>query len=208
MSSHKANILGAIGASGSGKSHWIKTELLAKRPRRLLIWDSAPLPEYGAYAPEVRSMGELCRVVGDAGKKGAFAVRFVPEKGDNKLLIAQFNVFCGLAMHEKIAGGMTVIAEELSQVTRAGWAPINWQNLCTAGRHMGCTVIGVTQRPALVDKTFFGNCTRIRVFRLNYAADKKVMADALDVEKTAISGLSNHQWIEKDMFSGKILRSP
>jgi hypothetical protein len=40
-------------------------------------------------------------------------------------------------------------------------------------------LIGVAQRPANVDKDFFGNCSEIRCYRVNYEEDCKVMANVM-----------------------------
>ncbi|MGH8719649.1 MAG: hypothetical protein ACREV0_12025 [Burkholderiales bacterium] len=56
------------------------------------------------------------------------------------------------------------------------------------------------QRPAAIDKHFFGNASVIRTGRLNYAAD------VLDVAGDEIRELPQLAWIERDMRSGKVQR--
>ena len=46
-----------MGASGSGKSLFIKAELRRTKPRRLVVWD--PLGEYPEFGAAVRTLGEL-----------------------------------------------------------------------------------------------------------------------------------------------------
>jgi hypothetical protein len=107
-----------------------------------------------------------------AGRK---AIVYVPS-GDDKAVKRQFDFFCRIVWE---LVGATVLVEELSRVTMPSWSPPAWRNLSTAGRHQGLTIIGVSQRPAQIDKDFLGNCTEVRCYRVNYDNDAKVMADTL-----------------------------
>lgn len=175
-----AKIIAVIGASGVGKSSFIKADLLKPAMRSsagLLIW--SPLEKTDNYAGFCR--GVTVRKVSDlvqAIKAGKRAVVYVPS-GDDKSVKRQFDLFCRIAWE---LTGWTILVEELSRVTMPSWSPPAWRNLSTAGRHQGLTLIGVTQRPANVDKDFLGNCSEIRCYRVNYDNDAKVMADALGLE--------------------------
>jgi hypothetical protein len=85
-------------------------------------------------------------------------------------------------------------------------APAGWSMVTRKGRHRGLRVYGASQRPAAIDKHFFGNASVIRTGRLNYAADVKTMADVLDVTSDEIRELPALAWIERDMRSGKVRR--
>jgi hypothetical protein len=168
-----AKIHAVIGASGTGKSSYIKGELL-KGYSRLLIW--SPLEKTDQYAKfchgvTVDKITELVAAV----KAGRKAIVYVP-KGTDKQVKDQFGLFCRIVWELE---GATVLVEELSRVTMPSWSPPAWKNLSTAGRHQGLTIIGVSQRPAQIDKDFLGNCTEIRCYRVNYDSDCKAMADAL-----------------------------
>lgn len=196
---NRANILGYIGASGSGKSASLKAGLRAAGHARSLIWD--PQDEYSMLAAHATgTMAELLRLVQAAGK-GGFSIRFLPS-ADLKVAAKQFDAFCRIAY---AAGHCAVVAEELAFVTTASHAPPGWSQLNLKGRHRGVTVYGTTQRPAKVDKDFFGNCTRIRCGRLNFANDQKVMADVLGVTVADIGALLPLQYFEKDMGTGQVL---
>lgn len=186
-----------MGASGSGKSLAVKTWLENSPPARLLIWD--PMDEYGPYAtrvPTLRAMVDAMR----AGRE--FKLRLVPS-GDAAKVQERFAVFCALAY---AAGELTLIVEELQLVTSPSRAPAEWSDCTLRGRHRGLVVIGVSQRPASVDKNFFGNATRVRSGRLNYADDVRCMANVLSVPEADIAALKPLQYVERVMATGDVTR--
>lgn len=176
---NRASIHAVIGASGTGKSSYIKQELL-RNYAQLIVW--SPLEDTDDYASfcggvVVRKITDLIAQV----KAGAAAIVYWPAAGSDKELKAQFDLFCRVVFECR---GAHVLVEELSQVTMPSWAPPAWKKLSTAGRHRGLTLIGVSQRPANIDKDFLGNCTEVRCYRVNYDADAKVMADSLGLQDT------------------------
>jgi hypothetical protein len=176
---NKADIIAVMGASGTGKSSYIKGELL-KRYDRLLVW--SPLEDtddYGGFSGGVVVRSRITELVANV-QGDARAIVYQPT-GDKKAVDRQFDAFCRIAW--EMGQGTKVLVEELSGVTMPSWSPPAWRKLSTAGRHKGLTVIGVAQRPANIDKDFLGNCTEIRCYRLNYGNDAKTMADALRLQK-------------------------
>lgn len=200
MSKNTAHIAAVIGASGSGKSTYIKQTLRRAKPARLLIWD--PQNEYAEFGAPVRTLTDLHAVLVTAGKRGRFALVFTPS-GDPRAMVKQFDMFCLLAYH---AGNLTMVCEELADVTQPGNAPAGWSIATRKGRHAGLRLYGASQRPASIDKHFFGNATVIRTGRLNFAADIKGMANVLQVPEDEIRALLPLQWVERDMQNGKITR--
>ncbi len=173
---NSADMVGVIGSPGTGKSSYVKKDLL-KKFSRLLVW--SPLEEtddYASFCGGVVVHGKITELVA-AVKRGDKAIVFVPigKKAD---VDAQFEFFCRIAW-ELI--NSTVLVEELSHVTTPGHAPPAWKKLSTGGRHRGLRVIGISQRPAHIDKDFLGGCTEVRCYRVNYDRDAKVMADSLDL---------------------------
>jgi hypothetical protein len=182
--SNRARIEAYIGASGSGKGVSIKRRLAALAPARLLVWDARD--EYSAHALAVRTLPELVQRVTAAGPAGGFRVRYVPGAGVK--LADAFGVLCRLAFREK---NLVLLAEELSDVTSASWAPPAWRQCITQGRHHGLHILGATQRPALVDKTFLANCTLVRCGVLGYRADRNAMAAELDCDPGQLAALES-----------------
>jgi hypothetical protein len=188
----KPRIEAYVGASGSGKGVSITRRLEVLKPRRLLIWD--PRGEYAQHAKAVTMQQAVATVAGSKG--GPFALRVVH---DGKTAPDQaFGLMCKLAF---TGGDMLFLAEELSDVTTASRAPPAWRQCLTQGRHKHLHILGAAQRPALIDKTFLGNCTLVRCFTLRYAPDRAAMALALDVPIERVAAL---QTVEKETASHQV----
>lgn len=191
-----------IGASGSGKGVSINARLAELAPTRLLIWD--PRNEYPKHAPRYDSLPFLVGAFKHA-KGGPVRARYVP--GPSVDLAEAFAFVCKLAFRE---GDLLLLAEELSDVTTASHAPAAWRQVITQGRHQALQIIGAAQRPALIDKTFLGNCTYIRCFTLRYEDDRQAMRKALDVPLSDVTALQTIEragsvqinYIERDFRAG------
>jgi len=162
----RADIVGGFGASGSGKSHLVKR--LIKSDRRLIVWD--PMDEYAAGARCDRIDGDLRELIDVVRARNRWRIAFVP---DFAALGVQFSLWCRIV---RAVGNLRAVVEELNEVTRPAHAPADWRWLCSRGRHRGVRIIGVSQRPASVDKDFIGNATELFAFRLPYDPDWKALA--------------------------------
>lgn len=206
---NKAQIYGIVGKSGSGKGLCVKGEIIKPWKGAILVF--SPLEDSDNYTEVIK--GIVCtsieqvvsaiqkgyrRVVLRAGEFPAPLVAAMAAKKirnpQERLLKDQFDRFCRIAW--ELVGWMIVV-EELSQVTKASWAPQAWKKICTAGRHRGLTVVGVCQRPAQVDKDFFGNCSTIRCYKVGFMTDAKSMADVLMVDHREILSLEYLHYIER-----------
>lgn len=187
-----ANIVLVCGSAGSGKSAWVKQE--TKSHKRVVVWDCeqeyCTLPNYVTVA----SLPELGLLLSKS-KTGRFA--YVPRSMDD------FNTFCKMGF---AWGNCTVIAEEISSVTSPGKAPDGWGDLVRRGRKRGCSIYGVTQRPAESDKTILGNASRVHVGRLTRSKDRAYMAAELDCKQADLDVLLPLEWLEKQAATGVILR--
>ncbi len=169
----RAAIEAFIGASGSGKGVSIHRRLAELKATRLVVWD--PRDEYGKWAPGYTDFPHFIGALRHA-KGGPVRARYVP--GDHIDLDEAFAIVCKLVF---AAGNTVFLAEELSDVTKPSYAPAAWRKCITQGRHQGLHIIGAAQRPALIDKTFLANCTRVRCMALGYDEDEKTMAKELKV---------------------------
>lgn len=209
MSVRNDAFIGAvIGASGSGKSAFVKIRI--RHMQRLMIWD--PMNEYGREsginATLCKDLRTMVKVI---GKEKTFAVRYVP-MGSEKQLAERFAVFCALAF---AIGDLCMVIEEIQQVTQAGRAPAEWSNCTLRGRHRGLRIYGITQRPALVDKNFFSNATEIRCGRLNFAADVTTMDNVLNIKAArpmlrgevvnSVADLRPLEYVSRDMATGAVM---
>jgi DNA helicase HerA-like ATPase len=191
---NKAQIVAVMGASGSGKSTFLKQIIRKTLPSRLLIWD--PMTEYGDFGEGTRTLSDVMNKM----RANIFAIDFLPSS-DPEQMKKQFDLFCQLAF---AAGNLTLIAEELAFVTSPSYAPPGWAAVTLKGRHKGLKVYGASQRPASIDKHFFSNATKVRTGRLNYAADIKTLANVLSVQPEQIQGLLQLEYLERDMSTGKV----
>lgn len=191
-----ANIVAAVGTIGSGKSAWVKQELRAARPARLLIFD--PMDEYGDFAPR-GSLASLYKL-----RPPRFAVRVVPPD-DPKRRVRLFDACCRVAFE---LGQLAYVADELGDVTGPSPhdVPTWWGAVVRKGRHRGLSVYGIVQRPALVDKNFWSFATRVHAGRVGYKSDVLTLAEVLDVPQQEVRALRPLEWIERDMTTGEITR--
>lgn len=178
--SNRPDIRAYIGTTGSGKGVSIRAHLKAEKPKRFIVWD--PLGEYGEFVTVTTGkLADVARLAGGA----AFRVAYCPGP-DPTTYKDKFDMFCRIVF---AAGNCTVLVEELSDVTKASYAPLMWRRCTKQGRHRGLRIIAASQRPADVDKNFFGGCTYIRCFTLRYDDDEKAMASVMKVPIAEIKAL-------------------
>jgi hypothetical protein len=188
-----ADITAAMGATGSGKSMFVKGELIRTKPSRLMVWDFKR--EYGKFATPVTRLSDVLSMARAEHFVIVFQPSHAPAIGKD-----QFDVFCQIAFAAK---RLTFVGEELSFTTSAGFAPAGWSMLTLAGRSEALTIYGTSQRPACIDKNFFSNCTRIRSGRLNFEDDIRTMARVLKVKPDQVDTLLPLHYIERDMNTQK-----
>lgn len=194
-----ANIWGVVGASGTGKGLWIKAHLRTTKPRRLVVWDFKR--EYGQFVTLVPTLAHVRTAMLKAGEDGALRIGYCPVGAGEKAMRREFEALCELVYAFEHC---TFIAEELANVTTPGWAPAAWRKMTTSGRHAGVHIIGATQTPALVDKTFLGNCTLIHCSALREHTHRVAIARSIDVDEGRIARLVKLQWLEKNFDTGEV----
>lgn len=191
----EARIIAAIGVTGSGKSLWVKRLIRTERPRRVIVWDFKR--EYAAEGfPATEQLGAVL----EAAKRPQFRIAYCPPM-DRAAWRQAFELVCRIAA---TAGDCWLVVEELAFVTSPMSAPPAWRFLTLTGRHHGMTVVGLSQRPASVDKDFLGNATTVHCGRLTNPRDVKAMADVLLVPREQIQALGDLQWIERDTRTSRI----
>jgi hypothetical protein len=193
-------IWAVLGASGVGKGIWLKQQLKRLNPPRLVIWDFKK--EYDGWGKLVTSLREVRAAMMKAGE-GPLRIRYVTQKSGRKDMQADFEALCDLVYAWQHC---VFIAEELVNVTTPSWAPGSWLKMTTSGRHEGIHIIGVTQSPALVDKTFLGNATLVHACWLKQARHRKVVAADIDIDVAELDGLLKYQYIEKNTDTREVVR--
>lgn len=190
----ESEIVFVAGMTGTGKTQWLVQRI--KNRKRLMIWSpKEPVDNYAKrFGGHLVKTTLECRNVIKAAGKGPVVVVFAPP-GSRKQDEMLFSVFCDIAMD---ARNMCVVVDELHTVTRPSWAPPGWSKLNLMGRGFGASVYGLSQRPASVDKDFFGNCSMHHSGRLGYDDDAKVMAKLLGVPPVDLLTLPDMHYIERE----------
>jgi len=186
-----ASIEAVLGSSGSGKSAYIKREIRDRKAARLIVYD--PEGEYATFGRVVDSLRDVQSVLVKAGSAKAFRLVFSPH-ADPARAIVQFEALCRLAFH---AGNLLFVAEELADVTQATKAPVGWSMLTRRGRKRGVSIIGASQRPASIDKTFLGNCSKVRSGRLLYEADARAVGAVLGIDHGELLALESLHYVAR-----------
>ena len=184
----KPLVIAALGGRGSGKSAWVKGLPEVAGASRLVVWDF--MREYGQLAQASQDLGATIRQM--AGASWRLAYQPDPERKG-----AEFELLCKAV---KAAKRCTLIAEELAFITTPNRAPPAWRELCLLGRHTThaeATIIGISQRPASIDKDFLACADVIHCGRLVYAADAKAVAPYLGCSWQDLAGLADLEYIEK-----------
>lgn len=208
MSANNADVTVFIGATGTGKSSGIKEKVQEFDGKMILVWSA--LEDTDDYVKFIRGtvfrdLVQFARAV--ATGSGRYVYWTTAE--DRPSMEKEFDKFCFIAFKSNPGnemGNVLVLAEELSDVTKAGWSPMYWKKISTQGRHKGLKVIGASQRPQLMDKTFLNAATEIRCYRLNTASDAKTMKDLIHVEADEITTLEKFHYFHRYTEAGKTER--
>lgn len=131
-----------------------------------------------------------------ANKGGRHA--FVPS-GD---LQKRFDYFCTIcfAFADK-HGKLTVIAEELADVTSPGKAPAAWGALVRRGLKRNVTIGAISQRWAEADKTALGNASEFVIFRQSSADDVRYLTKKTRIPGDVIDALQPFEYVLYDVGS-------
>lgn len=199
---NSAKVIGIMGATGCGKSYFLRKMLAKPARKRTLIWSpKEAIDGYAALYPgsKVCTTANQVLTLLKAAKAGPVHIVFKPTLDRSKDQ-ALFGAVCKMAM---AARNITVVAEEVHTVTRPSWAPDGWSELIMMGRGYGVEVFALSQRPASIDKDFFSNMSMLHVGRMNFDDDVKTMAKALRVPVAQVQNLSGFQWIERNILTGQ-----
>jgi len=194
--SNQALFVGAFGAPGSGKSHFIKGVI---RGSPAIVFD--PGHEYDGFA-----FTDELKFYNAVEIHPALQLVLRPPFNEDARC-KWFDRFCVVALAiARARGSCLVVIDELHLVTLPGHAPAGWSELVLTGRKFGARVIAASVRPALVDKSFWTVCTHVRTGRLNYGQDQLVMSDALNVRREEVMALKGHEFIQRNMLTGEMKR--
>lgn len=188
------------GASRSGKTSWIAKRV--QRARRLFVWDTVGEWAEKFHCEPVWSFDVLADAVKPRARPRRIA--WQPMGG---ILDVQFEGFCQLTYIAMRAhpGEVTLIIEELADVTHPGKAPPAWGVIVRRGLRYGPQLYGVTQRPTESDKTIMGNASIFHCHSMARADDARYMAKEMRIDQARIDALKPLQYIERDRRSGGLV---
>ncbi|HDR9355045.1 TPA: DUF87 domain-containing protein [Burkholderia vietnamiensis] len=196
----KAHIEAVLGASGSGKSSYVKGLMERAKPKRLIVFD--PDMEWGAFGTVTTRVADVLEGFKAAHPGSPCRAVFQPSP-DPAVAMRQFDAICRVAF---AAERLTFIVDELKSVTTPSRSPVGWGMLTGRGRKRGIVMYGLSQRPASIDKDFLGNCNYVRTGRLTYENDIKTVARVLRVPEDEVASLPDLGWIRRDMATGELTR--
>ena len=200
--SDKALTIAAFGARGTGKTAWIRQQLKAAAPPRLMVWDF----KHDAALRDVGTPYESWPAFVAACNRPSFQARYlVAHQLDPH---QQFEAFCRVAW---AAGCLVMFVDELPEVTRANKAPPAWRRCVNVGRDYDggkkwLSIIAAGQRPTEVDKSFLSNCDVIHTGRLSYAEDAKMFGRMWGIDPAEIVNLPDLHWLEKQASVAQVQR--
>ncbi|MEC4091144.1 ATP-binding protein [Pseudoalteromonas rubra] len=192
------NIL-IVGASGSGKSAFLRQTVDFKQPR-IVAWD----PEEDYALPRVRSIEAFVKL---AKKAGFGPIRCAVTVPPTEEAFEQWADVVFRIAHA--AAPMTVIADEIADVTRVAKAPPNWGQVSRKIRKYGGTLLAITQRPQEADKTIMNQVEYTWCGALKTQASAKYMAGEMGVPVEQLQDLKNihrkqiQYWIRKGTETAK-----
>lgn len=202
MAKPKPAVVGVFGARGTGKTQWSKRAVRASGFKRVMVWDYKHDSGLADLGEPFKAWPEFVR----ACKQRDFVARYLvdPDLDPHE----QFAAFCALAWRE---GNLLMFVDELAEVTKASRAPAEWRKCVNVGRDYAngtkcLSIIGASQRPTEVDKSFIGNADVIHTGRLGYANDCKALASMWGCDAAELSQLPNLHWIEKRADSAELVR--
>lgn len=187
---------GFFGKTGSGKSHsmWEKhLEWQAADQLQTLVW--SPKEIHDKYAKKLRckaysDMHQLVR----AARQGRDVV-FVPSL-NREVDEPLFNLF------NRLAWALTpccLMVDELHTITRATGGVPAWHYNTTMGRGQGLRILASSQRPAHVDKDFYGAISYAWCGAQNFEDDAKSAARLVLHTHQEILALTEHDAFTRSM---------
>jgi len=171
------------GASRSGKTAYTIQRCASES--RMLVWD---VEDQWSALRGVKRISTQRDLLHACTQDGPARLAYVPSPARD--LKTEFDYWAGCALHAgRYHGGMTVVAEELADVTNQAKAPGNWGILLRRGLKRQINIFAISQRWAEADKTAVGNATEFVLFRMSSGDDMAYMARKTRVPITELEAL-------------------
>lgn len=184
------------GASRSGKTAWTRKQ--TAKLKRIFVWD--PEDQWAAL-PGFKKVTTRAALLKACALPGPQKVAFVA----GGKLQDEFDFFAGCAMYAgRYVEPLSVIAEELADVTTPSKAPGNWGILLRRGLKRGINIWAISQRWSEADKTAVGNASDFVVFRQSSGDDVTYLARKTGIPADQIGGMKPLEYVIKDALTGTV----
>jgi hypothetical protein len=188
----KPERIGAFGATGSGKTAWVKQQLQADT--RLFVWDFKHDPSLKDLGTPYTNLGAAIRAMAAP----TFRIRYLVDHDADRIPL--FDLACTACYQ---VGKLRMFVDELPEVTRAsGSLSAAWRKCINVGRdyevggrRLWLAIIATAQRLAEVDHSFLSNLDVIHSGRLGLRDAKRLEA-MHGIPAADLVQLADLQWIE------------
>ena len=199
MSKSDTGRIGVYGASGSGKSSYVKQRIRGRK--RVIVFD--PMMEYGGAGVVHCFTVEQVRKEMVRNWKG-FRISYLPPAGKEARALSQLSGLI-LVAQEQYKGRdsgdvLTLVVEEMNlafPVHGGAEKSPKFAEVCSRGRHSFVEVIGASQRIAEVATRWRGNCTETVILRQNGAADTSAAIQSTGASKADVTALVNLEYLHE-----------
>lgn len=209
MSASNAGRIGVWGASGSGKSTYVK-RMIATR-RRVIVLD--PMAEYSKGGLSQASSVEAVRKAMVKDWTG-FRIALAPRAGREADYLNSLCHLILMAQKPYVDGksklGLSLVVEEMNTAFPVHGGERKcpmFADMCSRGRHFGVEIIGVSQRMAEVSTRFRGNCTETVILRQQGKNDLNTSAETTGIDVAKLRALKNLEFLHYkagDVTAGKL----
>ena len=191
----RSEIISVTGQRGCGKTHWVEHYL--DNISRFLIYDT--LSEYNVKAPRFRDPGKLVAHI-QKHKNSEFLNAIYDPLDDST-----FPLFCRIAL---AVGNVHVLIEELDAFCSPYSAPIEFQRLIKYGRHYGIRLVGISRRPAEVNRLFTSQTNRFVIFRQLEPRDISYWRGIIGKSADLVPKLEERYYLDIDFNDSRTLKDP
>lgn len=177
-----------FGKRGSGKSTLGK-QLQKAFPRRIVL---DLMHEYKAdsknkFSFEVNTVENLARVMIAIQKNGISKFEIIFKRPINRdLSESDMETLFQLVYN---FGDVLLVIEEIHTYMKREWMPLWLKNLTTLGRHKGVGIMGTSQRPAEVSKTFVSMCSHVFVGRMFERNDVNYFLNSTNIPENKLRNI-------------------
>lgn len=202
--------IGIFGSSGSGKSY--RARELVKNLSRIIVFDGVGDFARSGGFKTCYSFQEVFATIKKGWETG-FKICFIPPLGEeeeslNKLSKALQAIQAGY-MADTCHAKLTLVVDEMDLSFPSGIRQRNpkhgFLGLCLRGRHYGINLVGISQRPKLVDISFRANMSAVYLFSLAEPDDIDVALKMVGREYAqTFRNLNRYQYVYKNGYYIKV----